>query len=107
MVGLVMVTGKLSVEGSAALLAQGVTEREKQFRSMVEAQGGQLRGYWYTDLGEAIVLIDLPDGYPRATAVLQSMASGAWSDVRMQELYGPQDIDAGNADLPEYTPPGS
>ena len=101
-----LIKGVLSEQGAKGLLAQGFAAREAQFRDMVAAQGATVRGYWMSDQGELVVMLDQEEPWNRATGALSSYASGAWNSMSVWELFDMPTLDAEMANVPDYTPPG-
>ncbi len=102
---------KYSSEGAAAILEQGVEERTAKFHEMAEAMGATIHGYWYSETGRVIVIVEYPDGeHPGVQAIgqLQIAASGAWDESEVHRLFDPTEVvEAANAQKLVYKPPGS
>lgn len=95
--------------GAAALLSQGFKARSDQFQGLIEALGGTLESYYYSDDGHVVVFMSFDEPQNFALSGFQGMASGTWLErVTITRVHDGQEMDDALAQqVAAYEPAGA
>jgi uncharacterized protein with GYD domain len=101
-----LVQASYTAEGIKGVLAKGGSSRRDVVKSMAEALGGSLEGFYFA-FGDtdAFAILDLPDNASIAAAAMTVSASGAAS-ASTTVLLTPEEMDEAAQKSVSYTPPG-
>ena len=99
--------GRYTPEGSAGLLKEGGTSREKVISGLAQGLGGSLEALYYA-FGEddVIGIVDIPDTVT-AAAILLAVNAGGAVNVKITPLITPAEMDAAGKVMVNYRPPGA
>jgi uncharacterized protein with GYD domain len=101
-----LVRASYTAEGAKGILKAGASSRRSAVEQFMASMGGRLESFYYA-YGEddAIMIVDLPNGFDAAAASLAVKASGM-IHTRTTVLVTPEELDGAlHKELP-FRPPG-